>query len=482
MENNDSRIKVLAEAPVLKAILAMAIPVMLGMVVEIFYNLVDTFFIGMLGDVDQLAASNLGTPFFFLTMSIGSVIGVGAASVISRYLGMKKTKEAGEIVGLSFFLIAIIGVTVTALSLAFLDPILTLLGARGEVFGPTRHYLFPLIAGSAIIMANFALGIMIRSEGAAMYAMTGMMIGSVVNIIMNPIMIFAVGLGIAGSAWATVIANSCGLLWYVFCYAKKSMLKVSFKRRVWNRQYLREIFSIGIPSGLNQGLMSVSSVVTNNLAAGYGATALAAMGVAGKVNSMIILLLVGLAIGCQPLFGYNYGARNRKRLVSILKTSMLVEFILGSVMLAVFTLAGRHLISIFTPLPDVVSQGSFVLTAMSCAAPIIGVIMVGMNCLQAFGKAIPSLILSTGRQGLFYLPLLFILNAAFGFHGLVFTQAIVDFLMVITATIMLRHVIRTDPILKKSTTELQTKQGAGDGETPVLQEKKLKNLLSRPGV
>jgi putative MATE family efflux protein len=456
MQTDESRIKVLAEAPVLKAIFAMAIPVMLGMIVEIFYNLVDTFFIGMLKDVNQLAASNLGFPFFFIIMALGGVIGVGASSVISRYLGMKKTKEAGEVVGLSFFLIAIVGIAVTALALIFLNPILILLGARGDVIEPTRHYLFPLIAGSAIIMANFALGVMIRAEGAAMYAMTGMMIGSVVNIIMNPIMIFVVGLGIAGSAWATVIANACGLTWYLFCYAKKSMLKISFKKRVWNVQYLREIFSIGIPSGLNQGLMSISNIITNNLAAGYGATALAAMGVAGKVNSMIILLLVGLAVGCQPLFGYNYGARNRKRLVSILKTAMLVELIIGSTMLAIFTFAGKHLISIFTQLPDVVAQGSFVLTAMSCAAPIIGIIMVGMNALQAFGKAIPSLILSTGRQGLFYLPLLFVLNAAFGFHGLVFTQPLVDLLMVITATLMLRQVIRTDPVLKKSTTVVQT--------------------------
>ena len=466
MQSEQSRIKVLAEAPVLQAIFAMAIPVMLGMVVEIFYNLVDTFFIGMLDDVNQLAASNLGFPFFFIIMALGGVIGVGASSVISRYLGMKKTKEAGEVVGLSFFLIAIIGVAVTAFALIFLNPILTLLGARGDVIEPTKHYLFPLIAGSVIIMANFALGIMIRAEGAPMYAMTGMMIGSVVNIIMNPIMIFVVGLGIAGSAWATVIANACGLLWYLFCYAKKSMLEISFKKRIWNLQYLREIFSIGIPSGLNQGLMSVSTIITNNLAAGYGATALAAMGVAGKVNSMIILLLVGLAVGCQPLFGYNYGARNRKRVVSILKTAMVVELIIGSIMLAVFTLAGKHLISIFTPLPDVVAQGTFVLTAMSCAAPVIGIIMVGMNALQAFGKAIPSLILSTGRQGLYYLPLLFLLNAVFGFHGLVFTQPIVDFLMVITATIMIRHVIHTDPILNKSTTGLQTSSNTVSAELP----------------
>ena len=127
--------------------------------------------------------------------------------------------------------------------------------------------------------------------------------------------------------------------------------------------------------------------------------------------------------------------------------SMIVAFIMGLVMLAFFTIAGKHLIAVFSPIPEVIEQGRFILTAMSCTAPIIGIIMITMNCLQALGKAVPSLILSTGRQGLFYIPLLFVLSAAFGFHGLVFTQAIVDVLTVITAIIMLAHVIKTDPLL-----------------------------------
>jgi multidrug efflux pump len=447
MQTNESRIKVLAEEPALKAILTMALPVMLGMIVEVLYNLVDTFFIGKLNDVNQLAASNVGFPFFLIVMAIGSVIGVGSSSVISRYIGMKKTKEAGEIVGLSFFLIVIIGLVVTAIALVFFAPIITLLGAQGGVVEPTKRYLLPLILGSTIIMANFSLGVMIRAEGAATYAMTGMIIASAANIVLNPIMIFGCGLGIAGSAWATVMANTMGIIWYLFCYIRKSMLKISFGRGVWRSEYLRGIFAIGIPAGLNQGLMSVSNVITNNLAAAYGATALAAMGVAFKVNSMIILLLIGLAAGCQPLFGFNYGARNKKRLSSILKTSMLLAFTLGTVMLGIFTLAGKHLIAVFSPIPEVVSQGAFILTAITSAAPIIGISMITMNCLQAFGKSIPSLILSTSRQGLYYIPLLFLLNGLFGFHGLVFTQPIVDVLMVITAVSMLRYVFRKDPVL-----------------------------------
>jgi putative MATE family efflux protein len=451
MQSSESRIKVLSEEPILKAILTMALPVMLGMLVQVLYNMVDTFFIGMMNDVAQLAAANLGFPLFMIMMAIGSVVGVGASSVISRYIGMKKMREAGEIVGLAIFLIVIVGLVVTALSLLFLDPILGLLGAHGEVAGPTRDYLLPLVIGTVVIIANYALGITLRAEGAATYAMIGMILGSVTNIILDPIMIFTCHWGIAGAAWATVIGNLVGLLWYLWCYARKSILRLSFGKQIWRAQYFREIFAIGIPAGINQGLMSVSNIIANNLAAAYGATVLGAMGVAGKVNSIIILILVGLATGCQPLFGYNYGARNKKRLVAILKTSMLVAFILGTLMLGVFTLAGRLLIGVFSSIPEVIDKGSYILTAISCAAPVIGICMIVMNCLQAIGKAVPALILSTGRQGLYYIPLLFILNALFGFNGFIYTQAIVDVLMVITATLMLRHVIKSDPLLSEST-------------------------------
>jgi putative efflux protein, MATE family len=447
MQTNESRIKVLAETPVLKAILTMSLPVILAMVVQVLYNMVDTFFIGLMNDVNQLAAANLGFPFFMITMAAGSVIGVGASSAISRYLGMQKKKEAGEMVALSFALVAMLGVAFTVVGLVFFEPVLALLGARDGVIMPTRDYLLPLIIGAVAIMGNFSIGVTLRAEGAALDTTIGMIIGSVVNIILDPVMIFTLGWGIAGAAWATVIGNLAGLLWYIRCYAVKSIIKPSFGPHIWRRQYLREILSIGIPSGLNQGLMSVSGIITNNLAATYGAVILGAMGVASKVNSLIILILVGLAAGCQPLFGFNYGAKNKKRLVALLKTSMILAFCIGSVMLAIYTLAGKYMIAAFSSIPEVVAQGSYILKAMSCAAPFIGIIMITMNSLQAMGKAIPSLILSTGRQGLYYIPLLFILNAIFGFHGFVFTQAIVDVLMVFTATLMLRYVVHHDPVL-----------------------------------
>ncbi|HQL31666.1 MAG TPA: MATE family efflux transporter [Treponemataceae bacterium] len=450
MHKENSRIAVLAETPVLKAIVTMALPVMLGMIVQVLYNLVDTFFIGLMNDVSQLAAANLGFPYFMITMAVGSVIGVGASSAISRFLGMKKNKEAGETAGLSMILVVLAGAAFTVFGLIFLEPLLFLLGARGEVLAPTREYLFPLILGASVIMANFSVGVTLRAEGAALETTIGMIAGSIVNIVLDPIMIFTLDMGIAGAAWATIIGNLVGLGWYLWCYKRKSILKLSFGANVWNPDYIRQIFTVGVPAGLNQVLMSVSNIVSNNLAASYGASVLASIGIAAKTNSLGILLLVGLSTGCQPLFGYNYGAKNRKRLVSLLTTGIILAFSLGLVMVGFYTATSRFLVSIFSNNSEVITTGRLVLTAMSSSAPLIGVIMMVMNSLQAFGKALPALILSTGRQGLFYLPLLFTLNALFGLYGFIFAQPVTDVIMAILATLMLVYILKTDPALKKA--------------------------------
>lgn len=444
MQSHESRIHLLGEAPVVKAIFTMALPVMLGMIVQVFYNMVDTFFIGKMNDVNQLAAASLGFPLFMFMMSMGGVVGVGAASLVSRYIGMKKMHEAGEIVSLSLVLVGLLSVIITTAGLVFIDPVIVLLGANGDVAVATKQYLLPLVVGSVAILANYSAGIILRAEGAALPAMKGMMLGTVVNIILDPVMIFLFGWGIAGAALATVIGNLAGFAYYLSCYTGKSILRLVFDRHMFRREYVTGILSIGVPSGLNMGLMSAANIVTNNLASVYGATILAAMGIGGRISSLIILLLVGLATGCQPLIGYNYGAKNFDRLKKILKSSMVIAVIIGSFLLFLFAVFGKYAIAVFSSNPEVIEKGTFILRAMSIAAPIIGVIMICMNALQALGKAIPSLILSTGRQGLFYLPILFLLNGLFGFNGLIFTQAIVDVLMLVTATVMLRHVLKTD--------------------------------------
>lgn len=456
MQTGKDRIYLMSEAPVVKAIFAMSLPVMIGMLVQVFYNMVDTFFIGLMDDVNQLAAASIGFPFFMLTLALGSVVGVGASSLVSRFIGMKKFKEAGEIVSLSMLLNVAIAIVITPTILFFMDPILGLLGAKGDVLIPTRQYIGPLVISSVVIMANFSMGVIVRAEGAAIHAMKGMLIGTITNIILDPIMIFPMGMGIGGAAWATVIGNLAGLLYYLSAYFGKSMLKISFGEHLLKKDYLKGILSIGIPSGINHSLMSFAGIVANNLASAYGPAILAAMGISQRINSLIILLLVGLATGCQPLYGYNYGARNRRRLFKILKTSMAISVGMGLVLSVVFVIFGRFAVSVFTDIPEVVGYSTLMLRAISFAAPFIGIYMICMNSLQAFGKALPSLILSMGRQGIFYIPILFLLTGLFGLYGLIFTQAIVDILICAVAAFLLRHVLLTDKILKEGPSEGQS--------------------------
>ena len=449
MKTQESREAVLAEAPVLRAIVTMAVPVILGMLVQVFYNMADTFFIGRLNDVHQLAASGISFPFFMIMMSFGTVIGVGTASLVSRQLGMQKRAEAGEIVSLSIVLNIIVALALTPVLLLFIEPILRLLGAQGETLAHTRNYLFPLICCSAISISNFSLGNVVRSEGAVFHAITGQILGTLTNIILDPIMIFAMDMQIAGAAWATVIGNLVSVLYYLYCYSDKSLLNISFNRKIFTVRYITGIFSIGIPSGLNHVFISFAIIVTNNLAAAYGAAVLAAMGIAQRVNSLAILFLVGLAVGCQPLVGYNYGAGNRRRLNSILKTGLILSVSSGLVLSLIFAVFSRYAVAVFTGNAEVIRHGTTMLRAMALAAPFVGVIMICMNSLQALGKAVPSLILSSGRQGIVYIPLLFLLSRFFGLTGIIFSQPIVDILVSIAASFMLYHVLRTDTHLAK---------------------------------
>jgi putative MATE family efflux protein len=279
--------------------------------------------------------------------------------------------------------------------------------------------------------------------------MTGQILGTLTNIILDPIMIFAMDMQIAGAAWATVIGNLVSVLYYLYCYSDKSLLNINFNRKIFTVRYITGIFSIGIPSGLNHVFISFAIIVTNNLAAAYGAAVLAAMGIAQRLNSLAILFLVGLAVGCQPLVGYNYGAGNRRRLNSILKTGLILSVSSGLVLSLIFAVFSRYAVAVFTGNAEVIRYGTTMLRAMALAAPFVGVIMICMNSLQALGKAVPSLILSSGRQGIVYIPLLFLLSRFFGLTGIIFSQPIVDNLVSIAASFMLYHVLRTDTHLAK---------------------------------
>lgn len=425
MENK--QIELMGKAPVTKAILKLSIPVVIGMMVQVFYNLVDTFFIGKLNDQNQLAAANITTPVFMILMAIATIVSTGAASYISRSLGKKDQENANRTLTTGILICIALALVVMIVGLIFVKPLIIALGASEEVYPYAYQYVVVMLLGSVPVMLNYAGGQLLRSEGAAMPSITGMMIGTLVNIVLDPIFIFGFNMGILGAGIATVLGNAASVGYYLWFYLSgKSALQIKTKFISTDKTIWKEIFFIGIPASMSQLLTSVAMIILNNQAKVYGDSVLAGMGISSKLMTIGTFIFMGFAAGCQPLVGFNYGAKNFNRVREIFKSGMVMTLGIGLVFTAIFWFGANGLVSIFTQLPEVISQGSLVLRINIFSFLIIGPQMLASTGIQAFGKAKESLILSVARQGLVYIPLLFVLQSHLGFNGLIWAQPIAD--------------------------------------------------------
>lgn len=442
---NDKNIDLLANQPVSKAIIKLSIPMVMGMMVQVFYNLVDTYFVGMLGDYNQLAAANISLPIFVLLMGIASIIGTGASSYISRCLGMEDYEEANKTVSISAGLLLLISVVVTIVGVAFCKPIVTALGATGETYGYTYGYVIIMLIGGIGVIGNFAFGQLLRAEGNAIKSMMGMLIGTVLNIVLDPIFIFKFNLGVSGAALATIIGNIGGFIYYLTCFASgKTTLKIKLKLFSFDKKILGEILKIGLPSSFNQILMGVATIVANNIAISYGTETVAGMGVATKIIMIGTFVFIGFSTGCQPIIGYSYGADNIDRVKEVIKKGTKITFIVGIVLFGVFALSSSVLIGLFTDDAIVINKGTYILRALIWSLPFLGGQMIATSAAQSMGKAVPAMILSISRQGILYIPLLLILNAILGFNGFIYAQPITDITMRVLSSIYITIILKQE--------------------------------------
>ena len=444
---DEKRLHLLAEEPVRSAILKMSIPMVFGMLFQVFYNLVDTYFIGQLNDANQLAAANFALPIFTLTMGVASIVGTGASSYISRSLGKENREEANKTTTIAVGLLVMISLLFTVLGILFLNPLVNVLGADANTFEPTRQYIFIMLLGTVGVMGNFALGQLLRAEGNIMKSMMGLIIGTVLNIILDPLFIFTFDMGVSGAALATIIGNIVGTLYYVRCFFNgSSSLVIQVKQFKIDWPIYGEIFKIGIPSSLTQVLVGVATIVMNNIAIAYGTLTVAGMGVATKIMLIGTFIFIGFSTGCQPIIGYSYGANNLVRVKETIKEGIKLTACIGVVLLLLFMLGSNLLIGVFTPDVAVVEKGTLILRALALSLPFMGGTMIATTAAQAMGKAMPSFILSLSRQGLLYIPLLLLLNTFFGFNGFVYAQPITDLIMVISASLYLFSILKKETI------------------------------------
>ena len=424
---SNKQTELMGKAPVTRAILKMSIPVVCGMMVQVLYNLVDTFFIGKLHDQNQLAAANITAPIFMLMMAMAAIVSTGAASYISRCLGRKDNESANRTLSTGLAICAGLAVLVMTAGLTLIKPFITLLGATEAMYPYALSYASVMFIGTLPVMLSYTGGQLVRSEGAAMPSITGMILGTVINVILDPIFIFGLNMGIRGAAIATVLGNTAAMAYYIWYYVSgRSLVKFKLKFICGERTIWGQIFAIGVPATLSQFLMSGATIICNNLAKPYGENAVAGMGVAGKLMYIGTFIFMGFAAGCQPLIGYNYGAKNFPRVKAIIRSGMLMTEGIGIVLTVLFGVFAYELVAVFTPLPEVISAGATVLSIYMWTFVLLGPQMLASTTIQAFGKAKASLLLSIARQGLFYIPLLFLLNSSFSFKGLLWAQPVAD--------------------------------------------------------
>ena len=444
ISDEDKRIRIMREAPPLKAIFVMSVPVILGMMVNVVYNLVDTWFIGMMGDELQLAASNYCTPVFVIVMAVASLIGTGGASYLSRSLGADRKDKAERTLATGLLLVCLFGLLVAIVGLAFRNQIPHILGASEFSFRFTQQYATILMVGGIFIIGNFALGQLIRAEGSTKLSMIGMMVGTVANIILDPLFIFTFGWGISGAAVATVIGNGLSMLFFLICYLRgKTLLSLTFRGFTVQSEILKEIVAIGIPATIGQMLISVAQMTANNLASSYGDVTVASFGIALKIMTIGTYIFMGFSAGCQPLMGYNYGSGNYKRMASFIKTGILSTSLIGLFLTLVLGASSPFLVAVFTPLAEVRSSGTAILRTLILSLPFMGGITLCSTTFQAMGKPFKAFILTISRQGLLYIPLLFLLNHLFGLNGMVFSQPIADLIMLLVSSAFILKVLHS---------------------------------------
>lgn len=446
----DKRIYILREEKPAKAVVKLGVPLIAGMFIMVLYNLVDTYFIGLMRDDYQLAAVNLAYPVMMISIAISNMIGTGASSLIARSLGADDREKADHTVTVGFGLTVLNSVIVAAGGLLVLDRIVRGLGAQKNTFEFTRQYVQVILAGSLFTMGNYTFGQLLRSEGSVKQSVAGMIVGTIVNIILDPVFIFGLGMEIRGAAIATILGNAAGMcvsLW--FFMSGKTLLRPSLKYVTPTAEILREIFWVGVPATLETLLTSAAYIVNNNLAVGYGELTVAAMGISQKILSLGNYVYQGFAAGTQPIMGYNYGARNYRRMIDVLKAGVMVCSGTELCIMAAYGLFAPQLIGIFTQSPQVIATGSRVLRTIMWILPFVGAVSMSRMSFQAMGKPQFAFAITLVRQLILYVPLLLILNHVFGFGGMIWAQPATEVIMMAVSLSLLYRVIKGQEALRQ---------------------------------
>ena len=428
MQKHPDRHAYLTQTPIPKLIPTLAVPTIISMLVTGIYNSADTYFVGRIS-TQATAAVGLVFSVMAIIQAFGFFCGQGSGNYLSRLLGGGKKTEANEVAITGFLMALLIGLLIAGLGNLEAERIADWIGATDSSRADTVAYLRIILMGAPFMTCQFVINNQLRFQGSAMVAMIGLMCGAVINIILDPVLIFGFGLGIRGAALATVAGQGISFAALLIGSSRGENIHLSLSNARWNPGYILQIANGGLPSLVRQGLAAVSTLLLNNTARTWGGDpAIAGMSVTSRALMLLVSALIGFGQGYQPVCSYNYGAGLYGRVKEGFRFCVKYGTILMTAAGAICLLWAAPIVRFFRNDPEVVAVGSVALRWQAAVLPLLAFSILTNMMLQATGKGIKSSITSSARNGIFFIPLILILPRFFGLLGVEMTQAWADIL------------------------------------------------------
>ncbi len=446
--DNNQKIILFEQTPIPRAIAKLAIPTVLSSLVMVFYNLADTYFVGMLNDPVQNAAVTLSYPVLLAFNAVNNLFGVGGSSMMSRALGRKDYETVKKSSAFAFYCALFCGLVFSLLCTVFKSPLLTLLGADDVTWKATGNYMFwTVTCGAAPAIVNVVMAYLVRSEGSSLHASIGTMSGCILNMILDPIFILPQGLnmGAAGAGFATFLSNcfACAyffaLLWF---RRRNTFVSVNPKKFTFEKAIVAGVCMVGVPASIQNLLNVTGSTILNNFTSVYGADAVAAMGISYKLYMIPFQIALGFSQGIMPLVSYNYASRNFRRMKDTILFAIRLMLPAMLVVMTGYYAGAGTLIRLFMENVQVIAYGTRFLRGFCLAMPFIYLDFLAVGVFQALGFGKNALIFAIMRKIILEIPALVILNTLFPLYGLPYAQPCAEFVLAIAAVIMLRRIFR----------------------------------------
>lgn len=435
--------KQLGEERILHLIVKFSIPAIVGMLVNAIYNVVDRIFIGNFVGPEAFAGTIIAYPYMMIVIAFGMLIGIGATALISIRLGEDRKDEAEKILGNAFSMLIVTAVVLSALTFIFLEPILISFGASEVTLPYASEYLRIILFGFGFQLIGFGMNNFIRAEGRPRIAMKTMLIGAILNIILDAVFIVGLDMGVKGAALATVIAQLTSMIWvlrYFFC--ELSLLKLKRENTVLQRYLVASILSLGSAQFSIQLANSLITLLFNRSFGYYGGDiAISAFGVVNSLSVMILMPIFGINQGAQPIIGYNFGAKRYERVKSALRLAIVGATIISLVGFALAQTVPEFLASFFSDSEELQIAAARGIKVVFLVFPLVGFQIISSNYFQATGKPRKALFLSMSRQVIILIPAIFILPRFFGVDGIWYAMPVSDFLAsFLTGTFLIRDI------------------------------------------